>query len=134
MQRDKFMCQICGDEESMLTVHHKVYEKNREPWEYEDNYLVTVCDSCHKNQHSEESTYTPLLIKQIKVAGFFADDIRELATGFNMCSFSKYNHKEIMQAISFLIGNKELLESLVNKRKEFFEEWNRCVEEGQSNG
>lgn len=47
LSRDEFSCQSCGDTESSLQVHHKNYFKGREPWEYNENHLVTLCDSCH---------------------------------------------------------------------------------------
>jgi len=47
MQRDGFKCQLCDDDESMLHVHHKSYEKGKRPWEYENKNFVTLCDCCH---------------------------------------------------------------------------------------
>lgn len=48
LNRDNFKCTQCGDSESTLSVHHKRYFKGREPWEYDGNLLITVCDNCHK--------------------------------------------------------------------------------------
>ena len=47
MNRDKFTCRICGDEKNTLNVHHILYKKGAEPWEYEDHELLTVCEKCH---------------------------------------------------------------------------------------
>ena len=52
MQKDNFTCQICGDKESTLNVHHLVYHKGRNIWEYEDWELITLCEDCHEWQHS----------------------------------------------------------------------------------
>lgn len=49
MQRDEFHCQMCGDSESTLNVHHGYYAKNREPWEYPPESLWTLCDRCHSD-------------------------------------------------------------------------------------
>lgn len=51
MKRDNFECQHCGDKESQLHVHHRRYLNNKMPWEYDDIYLITLCDSCHAKQH-----------------------------------------------------------------------------------
>lgn len=81
IQKDKYACQICGklgydnclnivgikngdeiklfdeplicpDEESLeLNVHHKCYRKGREPWDYNDDELITLCPECHKKIH-----------------------------------------------------------------------------------
>jgi hypothetical protein len=46
-QRDKFTCQLCQDTKTELQIHHKAYQKDREPWDYEDYYLTTLCKYCH---------------------------------------------------------------------------------------
>lgn len=47
MQRDDFACQWCGDKESTLNIHHKRYLSGKNPWEYENDLLVTYCQYCH---------------------------------------------------------------------------------------
>lgn len=52
MERDGWACFICQNKEQTLNVHHKSYMDGREPWEYEDEDLVTLCESCHSQIHS----------------------------------------------------------------------------------
>lgn len=52
MGRDGFRCRICGDDSNTLHVHHKHYFSKREPWDYEEQDLVTVCEICHDEAHS----------------------------------------------------------------------------------
>jgi 5-methylcytosine-specific restriction endonuclease McrA len=47
MQRDDFECKHCGNNINTLNVHHKYYIHNRAPWEYSDDVLITLCESCH---------------------------------------------------------------------------------------
>lgn len=47
LQRDKFSCLMCGDKQEELHVHHRQYEKDKDPWEVDNTSLVTVCRSCH---------------------------------------------------------------------------------------
>lgn len=47
MQRDKFMCQCCHETSLHLNVHHKYYENGKDPWDYEDKTLITLCKECH---------------------------------------------------------------------------------------
>ena len=47
--RDDYTCQLCGSTEDQLHVHHRAYEKGKEPWEYEDGSLVTLCWKCHED-------------------------------------------------------------------------------------
>ena len=49
-----FHCEVCGDDETTLHVHHKQYFKGRDPWEYASAQLSVVCESCHANQHGSE--------------------------------------------------------------------------------
>ena len=50
LQRDNFTCQICPrtKTKSTLQVHHKKYIKGKNPWEYENEDLITVCEQCHE--------------------------------------------------------------------------------------
>lgn len=47
LSRDNFTCQCCGDTETELNVHHKKYKKGKEPWDYPNNFLETLCKHCH---------------------------------------------------------------------------------------
>ncbi len=49
--RDKYKCLNCKSE-LFLQVHHKVYINGRLPWEYSNSQLVTLCDTCHSELHT----------------------------------------------------------------------------------
>ena len=51
MQRDGFACKYCRDSESTLNVHHILYVKKVEPWDYPDEFIVTLCEKCHSETH-----------------------------------------------------------------------------------
>jgi len=55
MEAAEFTCELCGDSESTLNVHHKSYLKGRDPWEYSIGQLSVLCERCHKDHHSQES-------------------------------------------------------------------------------
>jgi hypothetical protein len=48
MIRDNFACQLCGDSETTLSVHHKKYHPSGNPWDVEDEFLITYCNVCHQ--------------------------------------------------------------------------------------
>ena len=56
LSRDNNRCQNCSDSKK-LQVHHRQYQYNNitnaliMPWEYDDKYLITLCESCHKMGH-----------------------------------------------------------------------------------
>lgn len=57
LNRDNSKCIICGKSEGRLIVHHKQYrfikrlQKHVDPWDYPDDLLVTLCESCHSRGH-----------------------------------------------------------------------------------
>jgi len=58
-----FLCQICGDGESTLHVHHKQYIKGREVWDYDKEQLVCLCENCHENQHELDANFNDLIAR-----------------------------------------------------------------------
>ncbi len=57
LDRDK-SCVICKSI-STLQVHHRQYHfivrenKFKLPWDYSENLLITLCESCHKRGHAK---------------------------------------------------------------------------------
>ncbi len=51
MGRDTFTCRLCYDSESTLNVHHLFYDRGAEPWDYPEESLITLCESCHEELH-----------------------------------------------------------------------------------
>lgn len=53
LERDSFKCCACGDKDNMLHVHHKYYEKGKDPWDYDLSCFLTLCEKCHKLGHTK---------------------------------------------------------------------------------
>ena len=93
LKRDNHRCIICGSTEN-LQVHHKYYitdinGKRRTPWDYPDEILITLCDSCHKKEHSIiDSNNESILNVNDNVT---VNTINEAAKLFN--TVPKYNKK-----------------------------------------
>ena len=47
MERDGFLCTHCKIDGDTLNVHHSYYRSGRDPWDYPDESLITVCEKCH---------------------------------------------------------------------------------------
>lgn len=92
LQRDDFKCQICGDSEKTLNVHHLMYHKDRNIWEYEDFELITLCEDCHEYQHILEESIDERVLS-LKSRGLSAEEIcalleridYELSSGNDFC-------------------------------------------------
>jgi hypothetical protein len=79
--RDDFECQKCGRDNQTLVVHHRKYLSGREPWEYENNLLLTMCRECHEAE-KDISKECQKLISILKTK-FSAEDISSLALAFS---------------------------------------------------
>jgi len=95
-ERDDWACRQCGDDKSTLHVHHRRYLKGREPWEYPDVGLVTLCEDCHifETETMKESCQT--LVDVFKVI-FFSSDIQAIACDFQL--MKPWNTSENMSAM-----------------------------------
>ena len=50
-KRDHYRCTCCGNNHNLI-VHHTYYFGDfRNPWEYPDKSLLTLCKDCHKQYH-----------------------------------------------------------------------------------
>ncbi len=58
---------VYGEVIQSLNVHHKKYIKNRKPWDYDDNDLITYCCDCHLEVHNND--YIPVLDEKGNVIG-----------------------------------------------------------------
>lgn len=61
LARDDWTCQECGAKDETVHVHHGYYERGRDPWEYPDESLRTLCKSCHKRFHDTKLVLDKLL-------------------------------------------------------------------------
>lgn len=61
MELNNFECSECGDRKNTLNIHHPAYKKGADPWCYEADELMCVCEQCHKACHSENDVLTSLL-------------------------------------------------------------------------
>lgn len=53
LRRDNYKCSKCANTQQ-LHVHHLIYQYGFEVWEYEDQYLITLCSTCHEGEHQDK--------------------------------------------------------------------------------
>lgn len=63
LKRDKFMCKLCGDDETELHVHHLEY--NGMIWEVPNDKLITYCKHCHEVIERYKKEYENEIVKFI---------------------------------------------------------------------
>ena len=55
LKRDNNKCLNCNNKQN-LHIHHLLYFNNKKAWEYDNEYLVTLCGNCHENEHKKHGT------------------------------------------------------------------------------
>lgn len=48
LNRDNFICKLCGDTETTLHIHHLKYIDFNKPENINNDYLITYCEDCHR--------------------------------------------------------------------------------------
>lgn len=79
-----FTCNICNDTESTLHVHHKMYAKGKEPWEYEHEQYAVLCENCHEIKHTKDFDVFFEVMSRLPVDGpYNKEEISYIAAGFS---------------------------------------------------
>jgi len=79
LERDGWQCKLCLSKEKTLHVHHLLYLKGSQPWDYDSNSLITLCEVCHQKEPEEVKRATSTLIGVVEAYGIRSDEIDELS-------------------------------------------------------
>jgi hypothetical protein len=107
LERDQFMCRHCQDDKNTLHVHHRYYEKGKDPWEYDERSLVTLCAGCHKAEEEQRNAQWGLMEKSMRRAGFSEGQILDIAASFCFHVF-KYPEEVVAEMIRIVFQRDEL--------------------------
>lgn len=69
LQRDNYTCLNCSNDNIKLNVHHTYYDTNLEPWEYDEDSLITLCENCHEEHHRTDKYLNKVIIDAINKCG-----------------------------------------------------------------
>lgn len=50
LERDGHKCRECLRDDEVLHVHHVMYRGYIDPWDYPNEMLITLCQTCHKKE------------------------------------------------------------------------------------
>lgn len=101
MDRDDFKCRQCHNDTKTLNVHH-CYYSNKEPWEYEDSSLLTLCESCHENETESLNDFKRLFTDTLSRKGLSGDEFRELALAVSISGIYQFD-KHLVDALAWAI-------------------------------
>jgi hypothetical protein len=104
--RDNWQCKRCDTTHKTLHVHHKKYESGREPWEYENELLVTLCADCHEHETLNYNEELNELIDFIKIK-LTTNGIFYLSCILGNYKFER-SHDDVVRALDFVCQTKYL--------------------------
>lgn len=92
-ERDYWQCMRCDCETKELHAHHLNYVGNRNPWNYEEHTIVTLCSDCHKEAHGDNAEIIYKEICPVSFMSNFYDEFSDFKDVFNTIFFKKKYHK-----------------------------------------
>lgn len=115
LYRDSNMCRKCGSLEN-LQVHHCYYD-DKEPWEYEDISIITLCRHCHEFETAYLNIMKKMLTDSLSKKGMMANGYEQLAFAFE-CSAIWPDDKEAWTALSWAIRTPHIMNTIIHFYKE----------------
>lgn len=97
LERDSWQCQLCENKKETLHIHHTIYEKGFEPWEYPDYNLITLCESCHNFESKDAFEYIKDHINSLKNSGILLADIEKLLS----VSFEFTDNRKLFEEFTY---------------------------------
>jgi len=101
LQRDGWKCKWCGEEKQTLHIHHLKYQRNKEPWEYEDKFLITLCENCHEIDSIYRKEAEQNILEALALSDFHVDSL-------NMMADYILEHSEELKQLIFREEYKEI--------------------------
>jgi hypothetical protein len=85
LQRDEWKCSYCEDEKTMLQVHHLRYKLHAQPWDYDNQDLITLCKPCHEMETAYRDKADMALLDILRRRCFSAQEIDLLSSYIDEC-------------------------------------------------
>ncbi len=79
LERDSWKCRFCGNDSNQLHIHHTIYLPDKHPWDYPDEYLLTLCSACHIDEEKLKFD-DKFLLGNILISGIKRRDLYSLAS------------------------------------------------------
>lgn len=63
-------CELCKRGGLITQVHHWCYDSGREPWDYDIQDVVVLCEGCHKALHEHLNNFRRYIFRQLTPRAF----------------------------------------------------------------
>jgi hypothetical protein len=113
LSRDNFTCQSCYSTEKTLHVHHKTYIRGVDPWDYKDDYLITLCEECHAWETENMPIAISAITELLKIK-FSSECILSISKGLANYKETHMDHV-CAAAISYFLGDEERSRFMVDE-------------------
>jgi hypothetical protein len=101
MKRDEFTCRYCGNETTELHIHHLIDLNGRNPWESEDDHLLTICATCQTDEENLKSD-DHMLIGMFSLSGLKRRDLYSLATELRRYLNARNKKEKFLDLMEYL--------------------------------
>ena len=109
MNRDNFTCRSCGDTSTTLHIHHLAYTWGTAPWEYEDKFLITLCENCHEEETISRKASEDYLLEALKTETFAtAEEVLMFGDIVKMIGSDKGSVKDVLNVLHFVLCDKDI--------------------------
>lgn len=131
MGLNNFKCEQCESVDKTLNVHHIIYKKGAEPWEYENHELQCLCNDCHIKAHKLDDALndafakyktrenTAVLCDSYVLLGFLQAAILDQGPVNQEIEVLNYEHAEGIAKyfnLHKVHGPELIIDTLVNKK------------------
>lgn len=85
-------CQKCRSNDKEMHVHHLVYDKGADPWEYDYRDLIPLCVDCHRDAEDREALR--LFKLYMATTAHSVEEVRKVAEMINSIGWDEFGSKE----------------------------------------
>jgi len=120
LERDGWACRKCLADDRTLHVHHLYYVSGKEPWEYDLDALMTLCEECHQDEYEYRREAEDKLLEVCRILKLWADEVDTLA-----CDLFAAGHAEqpraLFEALSWAMrageGQRAVMAAFEHRRR-----------------
>jgi hypothetical protein len=118
LERDGWCCQKCYDPQNPLHVHHRYYEQGKDPWDYPDEALVSLCEECHLYEKESRYDAEKSLIHELKMK-FFSGGVLDIASGIYLMILQK-SPDIVASAYAWAFEDPDMQTEILKKYLKYF--------------